>query len=154
MANVRTDTARVRDQRAVELRLGGATYDAIALQLGYTHRSAARKAVQRAIEREYEATTESREQLRQQMHARYERLVLGSWRAAAAGDRNAVANVLAALDRIGKLHGLDAPTQSKITVSSELDAEIEQLITELAARESGGNVVPLTQPNPGVTVTR
>lgn len=139
----RHDASRARETRAVELRLTGATFETIALQLGYANRSGAKKAVERGLRQEYEAATESREALRQTMHARLERLLVGSWKAAAAGDRNAVQNVIALLDRIAKLHGLDAPAQHKLTVSSELDAEIEQLITELASRESGGNVVEL-----------
>ncbi len=137
-----SDRARARDLRAVELRLGGATFEEIARQVGYTHRSAAAKAVKRSLTREYEATAGDLQALREQMHARYERLIHGSWQAAAAGDRNAVANVVALLDRIAKLHGLDAPQQHKVTVSGELDAEIEQLITELASREPS-NVVQL-----------
>lgn len=128
--------ARRKEARAVELRLAGATYDSIAQQVGYANRGGARRAIQRAIRAEWEASP--REELRQQVLARLQRLTLSHWQAAQTDPRRA-AIVLQALDRITKLTGVDLPQQISVRVTSELDDEIEQLMTQLrSASVTGG----------------
>jgi len=98
---------------AVALKVGGNTYDEIAIALGYAHRSAARKAVQSGLaETLHDAGTE---ELRQIEHERLEKLHSSRWPKALEGDGDesddAYALVLRTMERRAKLLGLDAPVK-------------------------------------------
>lgn len=99
----------------------------------YTNRSAAKKAVDRALADEYGQGASTREQYRRQQLAQLD-LLLSSKMPEALG-RSDSANeaarvVLRALDRRARLLGLDAPT--RVQVTTELDMQIEELVTRLA----------------------
>ena len=149
---------RERAQRAelaaVQMRALGATYDRIAQSLlpcspyhqaypepgcpacqpMYSHRRGAKLAVDRALAREYAAGADTRESLRRQQLAQID-LLLGAAmkRAVAPGDgiEQAVTSCVRLFDRRAKLLGLDAPL--RVDRTSELDAQVEALVEQLAA---------------------
>lgn len=93
---------------AISLKLAGADWATIGRQLGYSGPAAACKDVSRALDA---AATEQREQaetLRQVELARLDRIQMGLWTAAAAGDPRAAEVVLKVIGQRIKLLGLDA----------------------------------------------
>jgi hypothetical protein len=108
----RTSPRRVaaadKQRQALELRRAGATYDAIAQQLGYTHASAAKKAVERALMRTLQ---EPADDVRRLEVDRLDRLMLPWWRLAtqAGPDQKATEVVLKIMARRAKYLGLDGP---------------------------------------------
>jgi hypothetical protein len=122
----RADKAR----KAVELRRTGASYDAIAGQLGYANRSGAWKAVQQALKR---SVRESGDAVRQLENDRLDRLLLSLWKRALEGDLEALDRVLKIMKRRAELNGLDAPKQLALQMSDEeLDRAIEGELERLA----------------------
>jgi hypothetical protein len=119
--------ARERDRKAVELALAGASYTAIADQLGYADRSGAWKAVRRALDRQ-EATEVGA--LREQEVARLDRMQAALWAKALRGDVQAVAAVLRIIDRRCKLQGLDLP--ARVHVQADVSGSID--VSDPAAR--------------------
>lgn len=101
---------REREQAAVKLRMGGATYDEIGSSLGITAPTAYR-AVKRAIGRVIAKTSEDADQLRTLELQRLDKLLLALWPRASRGDDAAVDRVLRVMERRAKLRGLDAPVQ-------------------------------------------
>ncbi|MFW6030978.1 MAG: helix-turn-helix domain-containing protein [Myxococcota bacterium] len=95
-----TEARRIR---ALDLRLAGATYRQIGRELGVSHTQAQKDV--KAMVREY--ATEPATEVRHQELARLDRLMMGQWRQAMAGDSESVRNVLAIMDRRAKLLGLD-----------------------------------------------
>ena len=81
--------ARQHEEQALELRLGGATYAQIAEALGMTS-GGAYKAVARAMERTRKEADEKAEELRRIEYLRLERMHMGLWPRAKAGDEKAV----------------------------------------------------------------
>ena len=108
----------------------------------YTNRSSAKKAVDRALAREYEAGANTREQLRRHQLAQID-LLLQRAMVEALGNRDghleAMRNATRLLDRRARLLGLDAPT--RITMDSELDAQIAALVEQVAAGAVGPSVL-------------
>ena len=148
------DRARRAEQQAVQLRALGATYERIAASVLpctiyhqqhpepgcpacetlYANRTSAMRAVSRALEREYAAGSDTREALRRQQLSQID-LILGPAmkRAMSNGDQveAAVTSCVRLFDRRAKLLGLDAPL--RIDRTSELDAQVEALVEQLAA---------------------
>jgi hypothetical protein len=91
---------------ALELRKAGVSFPQIARRLGYSGPGAAFKAVQSALDATLREPAES---LRTLEAERLDRLMLGVWQRATAGDAKAVDNVLKIMDRRARLLGLDAP---------------------------------------------
>ncbi len=120
--------ARRRDAQAVELALAGASYDAIAAELGYADRSGAWRAVRRALDRHEAADVVA---LREQEVARLDRLQRGLWSKAVRGDVQAAAVVLRLIDRRCRLQGLDVPARVHVQASIER-ADVADPVQRLA----------------------
>lgn len=104
----RGDSAGAADRRAraVRLRLGGASYDTIAKDLGLASRASAWKLVQRALrDRVFEEVDQYRELELQRLDA----LQAAHWGAAVAGDVKAALLVLKIIEQRVKLLCLDQP---------------------------------------------
>lgn len=136
--------ARVREQRALELRRAGWSYDRIGGDLG-VGRASAFKIVRRVLQRLAAEATEDAGEVRRLELERLDALLTGLWPAAEAGDVAAVAAVLRAMERRARLLGLDAPTRThlagdaggapiEVSVASTIDptklsdAELETLV--------------------------
>lgn len=155
------DLAARKAVRAVKLRAMHKTYEEIAQSLlpctpdhepdgkpwceacvpMYAARSSAKRAVDNQLALEYQAGSETREQQRRQQLAEID-LILARLIPQAIGhsdaQQEAARSVVRYLDRRAKLLGLDAP--ARVSITTELDAQIEQLATDLM--NMPGNVVP------------
>ncbi|MEZ0053247.1 hypothetical protein ABIA30_004274 [Mycobacterium sp. MAA66] len=123
---------RQRAVQAIELRKTGATYRAIAAELGYSDESGARKAVERLLSRvEHEGAAE----LRAIECERLDALTAAHWSAAIGGNTDASMIVLRVIDRRAKLLGLNAPQRVQVAPDelSHVDfaERMAALITEL-----------------------
>jgi hypothetical protein len=96
--------AHERHLMALELKKAGATYGAIAAQIGYAHPSGAQKAVRAALKA---TLREPAEELRILECERLDTLLLGLWKRAAAGDEKAARVAIAISRRRSELLGLD-----------------------------------------------
>lgn len=107
------ENARLRDARALELRLAGMRYKDIAPIIGYAGKQGAYDAVQRAMKVETEHSAEHRDQYRALEIARLERMILKLWPAVIGDPPNlaAVDRVLKIIAQEARLLGLDAPLQ-------------------------------------------
>jgi hypothetical protein len=104
--------AHDRHLRALELRKAGATYQAIAEQLGYAQAKGAYKAVTSALKL---TLREPAEELRELEVARLDAMLLVLWRRVQAGDEKAVDRVLRIMERRARLLGLDAPRRQELS---------------------------------------
>ena len=95
--------AQWRKARAVELAIDGASYAAIAAEVGYSHRGTAYKAVHKALT---ERVTEGVDSLRRLELARLDILQAAVWGKALAGDSAAVNTVLRIIAQRARLLGL------------------------------------------------
>lgn len=107
--------ARLREARAIELRVQGYSYPEIARELGYQTPGAAYRAVVRGLSRVY-PEEEARQLLRLEL-ARLDELLRVLWPKAVEGDLGAIDRVLRIIERRARLMGLDAP--EKITLSQD-----------------------------------
>ena len=123
------EQALVRENRALELRMAGATFAAIASALGYADKRSAQRAVERAIAKEADALRVDREAFVQMHLLRTERLIRAHWQKATAGDPAATETIRRLLERQSKLLGLDKPVRFEVT--DAMDAEIESLLEEM-----------------------
>ncbi len=103
---------RERVRKAMELRMAGATWPDIARTVGYNSKQAAQQAVDRLLDR---TDVEKVGRARDLHRARIERLLLGRWRRAIAGDERAALTCIRLLDQLAKIDGLYAPTKAEIT---------------------------------------
>jgi hypothetical protein len=101
----------VHEQQALELRLAGHTYDAIALQLGYASRSSAYRAVGRAFQRIRREADQTAETLRALEDARYDRMLRAIDAKVQQGDLAAMDRALRISKARRELWGLDVPAQ-------------------------------------------
>lgn len=101
-------TAVERRLKAIELRKAGATYQVIGDQLGVT-RQAAHKMVKELLEEWGSTTREEAENIRALELERLDRMQMGLWNSAIAGDAKAVETVLKVMDRRARYLGLDIP---------------------------------------------
>lgn len=124
-----------RRRQAVQLRLDGLSYEAIAAQLGWRSHASAHNAVQRGLA---DAVREPTEQLIRLEVARLDELHRALWPAALAGNVGAVDRVLRVMERRARLLGLDKPAALAVDVAQveDLDAQIEALVAELSGRSS------------------
>jgi hypothetical protein len=122
---------QVKRERAVELRLAGATYHQIAKELGYNSHTSAMRAVEAAIARR---TSESAALIKAQELARLDQMLLGLWPAARRGDALAVDRVLRVMDRRARYLGLDV---DKGAATTEVEGSpLDDLAARRAARRS------------------
>jgi hypothetical protein len=119
-------TAQVKGQQALDLRLAGYTFDAIAQQLGYTSRSSAYRAVGRAFRRIRAGADQSAETLRALEDARYDRMLRAIDDKVQQGDLAAIDRALRISHARRELWGLDAPTRIDTGVSPAMAALLEQ----------------------------
>jgi hypothetical protein len=113
--NARAMNARQRELKALEMRMGGHPYSAIAKALGYRSRSGAYEAVMRVLDRREQ---EPAERVRHLELQRLERLLLTYWKRATrkqVPDINAAKLCLDILARRARMLGLDAPVKVDIT---------------------------------------
>jgi len=135
----------IRRQKAIAMRLGGADWDTIADRLNYASKGAACTDVTRAMEAAAADALRDADVLRHIELSRLDRLQVGLWTRAAGGDMDAVASVLAIIDRRVKLLGLNAPIKFAGVSLSAIEAEIAQL--EAQEADGGpGTVAPGTDP--------
>ena len=115
----RTIEAYEKDQRALELRKEGHSYESISEQLGYSTRSASYKAVMRRL-REVDRPAVS--MLRELEVQRLDAMLYAVWNDVLQGDAGAVSTALKISERRSRLLGLDAPhsieARSRIDVLS------------------------------------
>jgi hypothetical protein len=128
-------TSAQRQQRralAIELKLGGWTWDRIAARLGYYDRSHASRDAREEIERISAEQRENALHLRDLIFERYERLISASWEAALGGDPDAAEAVRKLTADEVKLLGLAAAVKVDLgkvrevferLVSGESDAD-------------------------------
>lgn len=103
-------TQALRRQRCVELAAQGRTYDEIAQEVGYTHRSAARKALIAALDT---VLVDNVQQYRALELERLDALQVALWDDAVAGDVTAVDRVLKIINARCRLLGLDQHGQDE-----------------------------------------
>jgi len=127
--SVKEVTARVRENQAVQLRIGGATFEAIGDALGITHEGA-RKAVKRALERTGKEIEDGTNLLRELERQRLERLILSTSPAAYRGVLGAVDQVRKLSESIRTLMNLDM-AGTKITFDGTLNVEGLKQILDL-----------------------
>jgi hypothetical protein len=102
----RTIEAYEKDQKALELRKEGHTYESISEQLGYSTPSASYKAVMRRL-RDMDRPAVS--MLRELEVQRLDAMLYAVWNDVLQGDANAVHTALRISERRSRLLGLDAP---------------------------------------------
>jgi hypothetical protein len=124
--------ARARNRKAnaaLQLAMAGATWDDIALSLGYPTARTARVAVEKALEKQL-ANDDDREKMRKMASAQLNRLMRGAW--AKAIDPDNPEHLIALTkcrELIGdhrKLYGLDAPTE--VVVHNPTTQELESWV--------------------------
>ncbi len=156
----RADTAQRRRQ-AIDMRLGGASFQKIADDLGYSSRAAACQDISRALEQAVAEQTRSVEAYREEELQRLDALLAEAW-TILKRDHPMVSHgrmiyddttgepvpdfgpVLAAIDRILKIQerrskylGLDAPMKVEAITIDSLDQAIAQLSAELEGNQAG-----------------
>lgn len=119
-----------REREALNLRRARLPFDQIAEQLGYKTESGARAAVKRALGRVSQGSVE---EYRREEADMLNRLHRAYWVGALSGDEKAARIVLSICERRAKLLGLDAPVRVDAKITDALDAQIEELVAELAA---------------------
>ena len=101
-----------RKLQALELRKAGATYRAIAEQLGYRSVSGAYKAVATALK---DTLREPAGELRELEATRLDAAQLALWRRVTNGDEKAIDRLLAIIKRRMELFGLAAPKRKELS---------------------------------------
>ena len=104
MSGQRRVAVAERRMRAVELAATGLDYSQIAAELGYSHRSAARKAVVAVLQARI---VEAADQLRELEVQRLDGLQRALWDRALAGEQRAVDSIVRIIQARVKLLGLD-----------------------------------------------
>lgn len=137
------DDNPTRAMAAVALRLGGAGYKTIALQLGYASERRVRDVIERALAESVD-NAEDTAHMRQVQHARLERMLTSVWtRANNPNDPDHLAysaRALAIIDRENKMLGLDMPTEVTLHHVPEL-SQVRTWVEGMAARLAGEPIV-------------
>lgn len=123
-----SETGPERMRQALELRLAGATYEAISTQLGYAGPSGAHKAVQTALA---SRMNEQAPDVVQTEVARLDALLTGLWAKARRGDVQAVDRVLRISERRMQLLASVPAEKSTSEVSP-----VDELLARRDARRS------------------
>jgi len=105
-----------KTRRAMALKLAGASYGAIAQQLGYNDASAARKAVQRGMK---SSMQENAGELRRIHYGRLEHMLMLLWADVNQKDLASMAAALGVMDRMERLFGLSAPEKFEVSNGRE-----------------------------------
>jgi len=129
-SQTRTVKAHDRHLQALELRKAGATYQAIADQLGYASPHGAHAAVASALKA---TLREPAEALRELELVRLDSALLGIWRRVQSGDYKAIDRLVRIMERRAKLLGLDTPRRTEWQPTlDDIDRELRRM-----ERESG-----------------
>lgn len=133
LASQRRITAVEKRKKALQLRKGGASYDAIARQVGYTNRGSAHRAVMQELR---DLPKDAAVETLQLEVERLDQMLLAYWPAVMKGHVRSGEIVVRLMERRAKLLGLDAPTLSKVEVVTEsvVDAAIAELEAQIDAR--------------------
>ena len=123
---------------ALALRLAGAGYDEVADALGLASVAVAREQVETALIARAWDDKAGRERMRTEQTARLERLLRSVWPKAMNGEDPehlpAVKTARELVDRIIRLHGLDAPTE--VVVHTPTTAELEAWVAGVISATS------------------
>ena len=127
--------AAERQRKALELRMVGATFQAIADTLGYGNRSSATDAITRALRDT--APKELTDEVRRIENERLDALWRPMYHRAIGGDYLAVDRCLRIMAQRAALNGLDAPIRVRQSVITEedIDAAIARIDREAEAME-------------------
>lgn len=138
-----------KHERALQLLIGGATNQQIADQLGYSSRGAAHNAVTQALNEHSARRAELADQALTIALERLDALWRPQYVKAIRGDGRASETCLRILDRQIKLLGLGAPSRADISITSrtELDVQVETLLTKLADRQTHPVIEPDEEPD-------
>lgn len=123
--------ARQRQAQAVQLRIAGATLEAIAAKLGYGTPAAAHNAIQAALNRTVQLPAA---ELRELELRRLDALLMALWPNATKGGLETIDRVLRISDRRVRLLGLDAPIKIDLGAELRKAAEAEGLDPEEMVR--------------------
>lgn len=104
-----------KTRRAIALKLAGASYNQIAIQLGYHDASGARKAVQRGMK---SALHENASELKKIHYGRLEHMLMLLWPEVNQRDLPAMSAALAVMDRMERLYGLNAAERLEVGVGN------------------------------------
>lgn len=124
--------ARQREEQALELRLGGASFARIGEALGMTS-GGAYKATTRALARLDGKTEEKAATLRRIEVLRLDRMHLGLWPRATSGDEKAVRAELGISKRRSELLGLDRKPRPEPSDDGETVGRRDLSVTDVAA---------------------
>ena len=128
-----------KTRRAMALKLAGASYAAIAQQIGYGDASAARKAVMRGMKLSLQ---ENSEELRRLHYGRLEHMLMLLWPDVNARDLPSINTALSVMDRMERLYGLNAAERLEVSAGRETvilaDGDKESYIAAL--QEAGKNL--------------
>jgi DNA-binding CsgD family transcriptional regulator len=119
-------------RRILNLFIAGARVDEIARTMELSVETVYRER-RAALEAAVPLRDKAADELREIELQRLDRLQRAHWTQATEGHIGSSKIVLMCIDRRCKMLGLDAPVKVDATVRSELDAQIEQLVEELAA---------------------
>lgn len=134
---VRDVIAQEREAQAVILyTIGGMNLDEIAAEVGYSHRSAAKKAIDRAMLRRYQETTEHRDVLIQRHLEITRSMIRGLAPKIVKGDTRSIEVGVRVLEREARLLGLDAPVKADLKITDALTVEIAELVEAMAALDA------------------
>jgi len=132
-----SDVANARHRKAsaaIQMRLAGATWEEIAIGLGYPTARQALVATERALVKQL-ASDEDRDKMRKIAGARLERLLRSVWPKAIDPDHPdhllAVTKAREIVDRHAKLYGLDAPQE--VIVHAPTRTELEAWVARVIA---------------------
>ena len=128
-------TAEENRLKAFELYKAGATYSAIAIELGVS-RTSVRNYVHRVLDRLANESKALAERYRNLHLARLQDATFAIWPAVKRGDSNAILSLLRIMEREARLLGLDAPQKIDIEQRIRLIAEREGLDPDEAVREA------------------
>lgn len=126
---------RLKQHKALELRLAGWTLEEIKDEVHYASRGSTYTAIESALKRE--CPQESVEKLRAVMSARFIRLLKAVWPLAKGNpakdippDLQALDRAVKLLERLCRLHGLDKPIEIKSDMTITTEDPLEKLTIE------------------------
>ena len=132
-----------RRLRAWELRKSGASYRAIARELGYSY-DTAHKDVQHVFRTLIERTTESAEQARKIDTERLDTMLLALASKIRDGNVAAIGQAIQILARRAKMYGYDAPEKVEMSGSMEVVQVFQQAQLSLAKKLADLPIIDIT----------
>lgn len=136
----RTMSGAEKTRRAMALKLAGASYAQIAIQLGYHDASGARKAVTRGMKT---ALQETGTELRKIHYGRLEHMLMLLWPEVNQRDLSSMSTALSVMDRMERLYGLNAAERIEVgsSQSTVILADGDKQSYIKALEEAGKRVV-------------